>query len=117
MHDQLIGMSRRIFHLKALVTAQIIDDMNIPGFRLHTLKGEDEGSLVDLGQWKLATYVRIPGLVRREIGGGDGCCVASGRRRVSADRDQDAGALGQSKLIDVTVVVGGEQEHPGLIER
>jgi toxin HigB-1 len=43
--------------LVALDTAQTIDDMTIAGFRLHPLKGEGERSLVDLGQWKLATDV------------------------------------------------------------
>jgi toxin HigB-1 len=43
--------------LAALDTAQVLDDMNIAGFRLHALKGEDKGSLVDLGQWQLASDV------------------------------------------------------------
>ena len=42
--------------LTALDTAITIDDMNIPGFKLHQLKGELRGrwSLVDLGQRELA---------------------------------------------------------------
>jgi proteic killer suppression protein len=43
--------------LAALDSAQAIDDMNIPGFRLHPLKGEEKRSLVDLGEWQLATDV------------------------------------------------------------
>ena len=41
--------------LAALETAQLIDDMNIPGFRLHPLKGEDRGrwSIWVNGSWRL----------------------------------------------------------------
>ncbi|MGP1677592.1 MAG: type II toxin-antitoxin system RelE/ParE family toxin [Burkholderiales bacterium] len=43
--------------LAALDTGQQIEDMSIPGFRLHPLKAAGKGSLVHLGQWKLAADV------------------------------------------------------------
>ncbi len=41
--------------LAALDTAQSIDDMDIPGFRLHPLKGSDQGrwSIWVNGNWRL----------------------------------------------------------------
>lgn len=41
--------------LTALDTAQSIEDMNIPGFRLHPLKGEERGrwSVWVNGNWRL----------------------------------------------------------------
>jgi proteic killer suppression protein len=41
--------------LAALDTAQSIEDMNIPGFRLHPLKGADRGrwSVWVNGNWRL----------------------------------------------------------------
>lgn len=41
--------------LVALDTAQTIDDMDIPGFRLHPLKGEQAGrwSITVNGNWRL----------------------------------------------------------------
>ncbi|MEK7344585.1 MAG: type II toxin-antitoxin system RelE/ParE family toxin [Pseudomonadota bacterium] len=41
--------------LAALDTAQVIDDMDIPGFRLHSLKGEMRGrwSITVNGNWRL----------------------------------------------------------------
>ena len=41
--------------LTALDTAQTIEDMNIPGFRLHPLKGEEQGrwSVWVNGNWRL----------------------------------------------------------------
>ncbi len=41
--------------LTALDTAQVIEDMNIPGFSLHTLKGEMRGrwSISVSGNWRL----------------------------------------------------------------
>ena len=41
--------------LAALDTAQTIDDMDIPGFRLHPLKGEDRGrwSIWVNGNWRI----------------------------------------------------------------
>lgn len=41
--------------LTALDTAQSIDDMNIPGFRLHPLKGEERGrwSVWVNGNWRV----------------------------------------------------------------
>lgn len=41
--------------LTALDTAQVIEDMNIPGFRLHPLKGEARGrwSVWVNGNWRL----------------------------------------------------------------
>ncbi len=41
--------------LSALETAQSIEDMNIPGFRLHALKGEKKGrwSIWVNGNWRI----------------------------------------------------------------
>lgn len=41
--------------LAALDTAQTIDDMNIPGFRLHPLKGHEQGrwSIWVNGNWRV----------------------------------------------------------------
>lgn len=41
--------------LTALDTAQSIDDMNVPGFRLHPLKGSERGrwSVWVNGNWRL----------------------------------------------------------------
>ena len=41
--------------LAALDTAQVIDDVDIPGFRLHSLKGELRGrwSIAVNGNWRL----------------------------------------------------------------
>lgn len=41
--------------LTALDTAEVIDDMDIPGFRLHPLKGGDRGrwSIWVNGNWRL----------------------------------------------------------------
>ena len=41
--------------LAALDTAQTIDDLDIPGFRLHTLKGKKKGLwAIDVsGNWRL----------------------------------------------------------------
>lgn len=41
--------------LTALDTAQSVEDMNIPGFRLHPLKGEERGrwSVWVNGNWRL----------------------------------------------------------------
>jgi toxin HigB-1 len=41
--------------LAALDTAQSLEDMNIPGFRLHSLKGEERGrwSVWVNGNWRL----------------------------------------------------------------
>lgn len=48
--------ARRLrLQLAALETAQSIEDMNIPGFRLHPLKGRLEGrwSIRVSGNWRL----------------------------------------------------------------
>jgi toxin HigB-1 len=41
--------------LAALDTSQTIEDMNVPGFRLHPLKGSDKGRLSAWinGNWRL----------------------------------------------------------------
>jgi proteic killer suppression protein len=41
--------------LAALDTSQTIEDMNVPGFRLHLLKGSDKGRLSAWinGNWRL----------------------------------------------------------------
>ena len=50
--------NRLKMQLAALDTAQVIDDMNIPGFRLHPLKGSERGrwSLWVNGNWSV-TFV------------------------------------------------------------
>ncbi len=48
--------SKRLrMQLTALDTANVLDDMNIPGFRLHPLKGGDRGrwSIWVNGNWRL----------------------------------------------------------------
>lgn len=46
--------------LAALETAQRIDDMDIPGFRLHALRGADKGrwSIWVNGNWRLTFEFR-----------------------------------------------------------
>jgi proteic killer suppression protein len=46
--------------LAALDTAQVLEDMNIPGFRLHALKGEEKGrwSIWVNGNWRLTFEFR-----------------------------------------------------------
>lgn len=46
--------------LAALDTATVIEDMNIPGFRLHPLKGKDKGrwSIWVNGNWRLTFEFR-----------------------------------------------------------
>ena len=46
--------------LAALETAVVIDDMDIPGFRLHRLKGRETGrwSIVVSGNWRLTFEFR-----------------------------------------------------------
>jgi proteic killer suppression protein len=39
--------------LAALDTAQSIEDMNVPGFRLHSLKGQGRWSVWVNGNWRL----------------------------------------------------------------
>jgi toxin HigB-1 len=45
---------------RAIDTAQVIDDMNIAGFRLHPLKGEGKGrwSIWVNGNWRLTFEFR-----------------------------------------------------------
>jgi proteic killer suppression protein len=52
---QTIHVKRLRMQLAALDTAQVIDDMDIPGFRLHALKGEMRGrwSITVNGNWRL----------------------------------------------------------------
>jgi len=55
--------SRRLrIQLAALDTAQIIDDLNLPGFRLHPLKGARDGvwSISVSGNWRV-TFEFIDG--------------------------------------------------------
>lgn len=50
------GHAKRLrMQLAALDTAQIVEDMDIPGFRLHQLKGEMRGrwSISVNGNWRL----------------------------------------------------------------
>ena len=46
--------------LAALDTAQRVEDMNIPGFRLHSLKGRERGrwSIWVSGNWRLTFEFR-----------------------------------------------------------
>jgi len=52
---QAAQASRLRMRLAALDTAQVIDDMDIPGFRLHELKGAQKGrwSIWVSGNWRL----------------------------------------------------------------
>jgi proteic killer suppression protein len=52
--------SRLRMLLAALDTAHVIDDMNIPGFRLHPLKGSDQSrwSVWVNGNWRLTFEFR-----------------------------------------------------------
>jgi proteic killer suppression protein len=52
---QASHVKRLRMQLAALDTAQVIDDMDIPGFRLHSLKGEMRGrwSITVNGNWRL----------------------------------------------------------------
>jgi proteic killer suppression protein len=52
---QVSHVKRLRMQLSALDTAQVIDDMDIPGFRLHALKGEMRGrwSITVNGNWRL----------------------------------------------------------------
>lgn len=52
---QSMHAKRLRMQLAALDTAHIIDDMNIPGFRLHSLKGVLRGrwSITVNGNWRL----------------------------------------------------------------
>jgi toxin HigB-1 len=44
--------------LAALDTSQTIDDMNVPGFRLHRLKGSGRWSVWVNGNWRLTFEFR-----------------------------------------------------------
>ena len=52
---QAAHAKRLRFQLSALDTAQVIDDLNIPGFGLHPLKGKLKGrwSIWVNGNWRL----------------------------------------------------------------
>ncbi|OGA32542.1 MAG: hypothetical protein A3G80_07325 [Betaproteobacteria bacterium RIFCSPLOWO2_12_FULL_62_13b] len=56
--DALERSSR--MQLAALDTAQRVEDMNIPGFRLHSLKGRERGrwSIWVSGNWRLTFEFR-----------------------------------------------------------
>lgn len=57
---QPVHAPRLRMQLVALETAQLIDDMNIPGFRLHPLKGGERGrwSIWVNGNWRLTFEFR-----------------------------------------------------------
>ena len=59
---QAVHAKRLKMQLTALETAHVIDDMDIPGFRLHPLKGDAKGrwSLVVSGNWRM-TFEFIDG--------------------------------------------------------
>jgi proteic killer suppression protein len=52
---QAAHANRLKMQLAALDTAQTIDDMDIPGFRLHPLKGSERGrwSIAVNGNWRV----------------------------------------------------------------
>ena len=52
---QAVHAKRLKMQLTALETAHVIDDMDIPGFRLHPLKGEAKGrwSVSVNGNWRM----------------------------------------------------------------
>jgi len=50
------GHAKRLkMQLAALETAHVVDDMDIPGFRLHPLKGDAKGrwSVAVSGNWRM----------------------------------------------------------------
>lgn len=57
---QASHVKRLRMQLAALDTAKIIDDMDIPGFRLHPLKGRMQGrwSVTVNGNWRLTFEFR-----------------------------------------------------------
>jgi toxin HigB-1 len=61
---QAVHGKRLKMQLAALETAHVVDDMDIPGFRLHPLKGDAKGrwSVVVSGNWRM-TFEFINGNV------------------------------------------------------
>jgi toxin HigB-1 len=59
---QAVHAKRLKMQLAALETAHVVDDMDIPGFRLHPLKGELKGhwSVAVSGNWRM-TFEFIDG--------------------------------------------------------
>jgi toxin HigB-1 len=59
---QAVHAKRLKMQLVALETAHVVDDMDIPGFRLHPLKGESKGrwSVTVSGNWRM-TFEFIDG--------------------------------------------------------
>lgn len=57
---QTVHAKRLRMQLAALDTARIIEDMNVPGFALHPLKGEQRGrwSISVNGNWRLTFEFR-----------------------------------------------------------
>lgn len=54
-------VKRLRLQLAALHTAQTVDDMDIPGYRLHPLKGTDKGrwSITVNGNWRVTFDFRV----------------------------------------------------------
>ena len=52
---QAVHAKRLKMQLVALETAHVVDDMDIPGFRLHPLKGDAKGrwSVAVNGNWRM----------------------------------------------------------------
>jgi toxin HigB-1 len=52
---QTVHAKRLKMQLAALETAHVVDDMDIPGFRLHRLKGDAKGrwSVAVSGNWRM----------------------------------------------------------------
>jgi toxin HigB-1 len=52
---QAAHAKRLKMQLAALETAHVVDDMDIPGFRLHPLKGDAKGrwSIIVSGNWRM----------------------------------------------------------------
>lgn len=57
---QVSHAGRLRLQLAALDTAQVIEDMNVPGYRLHALKGKMKGrwSISVSGNWRLTFEFR-----------------------------------------------------------
>lgn len=57
---QASHVKRLRLQLAALDTAQTVEDMNIPGFRLHPLKGEMRGrwAITVSGNWRITFEFR-----------------------------------------------------------
>jgi plasmid maintenance system killer protein len=45
--------------LAAIDAASASDELNLPSFKLHPLKGQAQRTLVDMGEWQLARNISL----------------------------------------------------------